>query len=362
MTELKLLVLGGSHFVGRAVVEAALRRSHEVTTVNRGLTGHHVDGARLIRADRTNHVEFRAALGEQAWDAVIDTWSGPPVDATAAANLLGPRTRHYGYVSSRSVYSWPNALGLDESHATVDGNPVDSSSADYAKTKRGSELGILAARSDALIARAGLILGPYEDIGRLPWWLLRLRQGGKVLTPGPSTRPLQIIDARDLAKWMIDCAEQRIGGVFNSVSPVAHTTMGELLDVAGEVTESNAELIWFTPEEIKAAGIAPWTELPIWVPPTGPLAGLHDCDASAAWRAGLRCRPIRQTVEDTWRWLQNEGAPDQRDDRPVHGLDAKREADLIAAHQVHGTNRDQQSREKSGSRNTYRRSGISGRM
>jgi 2'-hydroxyisoflavone reductase len=329
---MKVLILGGSHFVGRALVETAMHGGHDVTMLNRGLSGHLVDGVTLIRADRTNHDEFDAAIEPHSWDAVIDTWSGSPVHATIAAKVLGPRTQHYGYVSSRSVYTWPNIIGLDESHATVDGNPQDASSRDYAKTKRGSELGVLAARPDALIARAGLILGPYEDIGRLPWWLLRLQRGGKVLAPGPSTRPLQLIDARDLAQWMIACAAQHIGGVFNAVSPVAHTSIGELLDIACQVTESSAELVWFTPEQINAAGIAPWTELPIWVPPTGELAGIHDGDVSAALRAGLRCRPIRETIQDTWDWLQREGPPIQRNDRPVHGLDLQREADLIDTH------------------------------
>jgi 2'-hydroxyisoflavone reductase len=115
-------------------------------------------------------------------------------------------------------------------------------------------------------------------------------------------------------------------------SPVAHTTISELLDTSCQVTESSAELVWFTPEEIDAAGIAPWTELPIWVPPAGELAGLHDCDVSASLRAGLRCRPIRETIQDTWDWLQREGPPVQRVDRPVHGLNPQREAELIDTH------------------------------
>ncbi len=333
---MRVLVLGGSHFVGRCLVEAAVERGHEVTTLNRGLSGHHVHGATLMRVDRTSHGEFTAVLEGQAWDSVIDTWSGAPVHASMAARLLGSRTRHYGFVSSRSVYSWPNAIGADESHATVDGDPDDPSNDDYAKAKRGSELGVLAARPDALVARAGLILGPYEDIGRLPWWLFRLRRGGRVLAPGPASRPLQFVDARDLAEWMITCAEQRVGGVFNAVNRAGHTTIGELLDVAREVTDSSAELVWFTPEEIEAAGIAPWTELPIWLPPTGPVAAMHDCDVSAALAAGLRCRSVHQTVEDTWRWLERDGAPQQRDDRPVHGLDPQREADLIESHASNG--------------------------
>ena len=142
--------------------------------------------------------------------------------------------------------------------------------------------------------------------------------------------PLQYIDARDLAQWMIDCAKHGVGGVFNAASPVGHTTMGALLDAACKVTRAAAELVWFTPDQIEAAGIVPWTELPVWVPPTGPLAGLHHCSVDAALRSGLRCRPIRETIEDTWAWLQNEGPPTQRDDRPTHGLDPQREIEILA--------------------------------
>ena len=285
--------------------------------------------AALVRADRTNHAELVTAIGDRSWDAVIDTWAGPPVHATFAAELLAPRAAHYGYVSSRSVYSWPIEIGLDESHPVVDGDPSSTRDDDYAATKRGCELGVLAARPDALIARAGLILGPYEDIGRLPWWLQRMDRGGRVIAPGPRSRPLQYVDARDLAAWMLHCAETRVGGVFNTVSPAGHTTMGELLDAALDTTSSTAELVWLTPEQIDTAGIAPWSELPIWVPPDGPLAGLHDCDVTAAIAAGLHCRPIVETVNDTWSWLQAEGPPEQRDDRPTHGLDPRREAEII---------------------------------
>ncbi len=329
---MRLLVLGGSHFVGRALVEAALSAGHDVVTLNRGLTGRASDGAVLLRADRTNHAELVAAIGDRSWDAVIDTWAGPPIHASFAAEVLAPRVAHYGYVSSRSVYSWPIEIGLDESHPVVDGDATDTHDDDYARTKRGSELGVLAAKPDALIAWAGLILGPYEDIGRLPWWLQRLERGGQVIAPGPQSRPLQYIDARDLAEWMLHCAATQVGGIFNTVSPVGHSTMGELLDAVLDTTRSTAELVWLTPEQIAEAGIAPWSELPIWVPPDGPLAGLHNCDVTAAIEAGLHCRPIIETVKDTWSWLRAEGTPEHRDDRPAHGLDRQREATIIHQH------------------------------
>ena len=326
---MNVLIVGGSHFVGRAFVETARREGHDVTVLNRGLTGHAFEGVRHLRVDRTDHDRFTQAVGNESWDAVIDTWSGAPVEATFAASLLGLRSGHYGFVSSRSVYQWPIAVGSDESHPTVDGDPQGDTADDYAKAKRGAELGVLATCPDALIARAGLILGPYEDVGRLPWWLSRMERGGRTLAPGPQSRPLQYIDARDLAAWMISSAQAHKGGIFNTASPPGHTTIGELLSAAREVTGSQADLVWFTPEEIEAAGLAPWTELPIWLPPTGELAGLHDGDVRAAVKTGLHCRSIRETVEDTWAWLQTEGAAGQRSDRPTCGLDPTREAELL---------------------------------
>ncbi len=327
---MRVLVLGGSRFVGRAVVECA--RGATVDVVNRGLTGHQVGGATHLRADRTDPAELAAAVADRSWDAVIDTWSGAPVHATTAAQLLGPRTGHYGYVSSRSVYARPVAPGLDETAPVVAGDADDIGEADYARAKRGAELGVVAARPDALLARAGLIVGPWEDVGRLPWWLERIERGGRVLAPGPPQRPLQLIDARDLAAWMLDAAERRIGGAFNVVSRVGHSTIGELLETAIEVTGADAELVWFTPEEIAAAGLSPWTELPIWVPPDGPYAFLHDGDTEAAHRAGLRCRPIADTVHDTWAWLTTTSSEAPLHDHPPLGLDPEREAEVLRGH------------------------------
>ncbi len=329
---MKVLVLGGSHFMGRALVESALHAGHDVTTLNRGQTGNDVALARHIRADRTDQNVLREAIGHGSWDAVVDTWSGPAIHATATAELLGPRVGHYGYVSSRSVYTWPIEVGLDESHSVVEANPSDTGHDDYATAKRGSELGIMASFPKALIARAGLILGPHEDVGRLPWWLQRIRRGGEILAPGPSTMKLQYIDARDLAEWMISCAERAIGGVFNAVGPVGHTTMGELLDTTLSVTNSTGTLVWLSPEELVASRVAPWTELPIWVPPCGELAGLHNCNVDAAIGAGLRARHVRQTVEDTWAWLQTHGPLPPQRDRPVHGLDPHREQKILQAY------------------------------
>lgn len=332
---MRLLVLGGTHHVGRAVVEAALQRGDDVTTLTRGISGPPATGARPVYVDRTDRTALAEALdralGAGEWDVVLDTWSGSPRAVHDAAELLVDRTAHYVYVSSRSVYVWPLPLGVDESAPLVEGDALSEDGEDYAAAKRGGEIAVEQVFGErSLLARAGLILGPYERVGRLPWWLNRMARGGRVLAPGPPGRPLQYVDARDLAAWLLAAGERGVTGSFNAVSRVGHTTIGELLSTCVEVTGSDAELVWLSPAAIEAAGLSPWTELPIWVPPTGELAGLHAGDVEAAYGEGLRCRPVTETVRDTWRWLQDEGMPELPPKRAASGLDAQREQEILA--------------------------------
>jgi 2'-hydroxyisoflavone reductase len=334
MAFMKLLVLGGTHHVGRAVVETALARGDQVTTLTRGQSGPSAPGALALHADRTNRAALRGALADGSWDAVIDTWSGAPNAVLDSATLLAGRAAHYGYVSSRSVYRWPVPRGADEGAPVVDGDAADDSSDDYAAAKRGGELAAVAAFGDrALLARAGLVLGPYEIVGRMPWWLRRIERGGDVLAPGPADLPLQYIDCRDLAAWMLTAADRGIGGAFNTVSQPGQATMGSLLEAAraaigSAAIGSAARLVWVSPEVVVAAGIEPWTELPVWIPPDSEGAGLHTGDVSKAYAAGLTCRPVAETVGDTWAWLQAEGDPAPR---PGTGLDPDRERAVLAS-------------------------------
>jgi nucleoside-diphosphate-sugar epimerase len=328
---MRLLVLGGTHHVGRAVVEAGLARGDEVTTLNRGLSASPGPGVHALQADRRDHVAMASALGRGQWDAVVDTWSQEPSAVHGAARLLEGRTGHYTYVSSRSVYEWPPPLGADESAPVVEADPDDEGADDYAVAKRGGELAVLdcfGARS--LIARAGLILGPYERVGRLAWWLRRVASGGPVLAPAPAGRRLQYIDGRDLADWVLACAADGVGGVFNCVGPPGVATMGSLLAAVLEVTGAAAELIWVPAEVITAAGIEPWTGLPIWTPETPEWGAMHDGDVTAALASGLRHRPPLVTVRDTWDWLQREGLPAPPAGRPVLGLDPDVERRVLA--------------------------------
>ena len=167
--------------------------------LNRGATGALPPGARALVADRRSPEDLDRAIGDATWDVVVDTWAGAPLVASAAARVLAGRAERYGYVSSSSVYTWGSHI--DETSPVVAGDPLDEDG-EYAAFKRGAELGVLEAFPDALLARAGLILGPYEDVGRLSWWLDRISLGGRVVAPGRPGRPLQYVDARDLAAWL----------------------------------------------------------------------------------------------------------------------------------------------------------------
>jgi nucleoside-diphosphate-sugar epimerase len=328
---MRLLVLGGTGFVGGAVVAEALRRGWSVTMLNRGLHGTVPPGVSLVRGDRTRPDALDALDGD--WDVVVDTWDGAPVAVLRSARALEGRTPYYIYVSSRSVYQEPVDLGIDETWPTVPA-AADLADGSYAELKAGGERAATEVFGDrALLARSGLILGPGEDIGRLPWWLGRIARGGPVLAPGPADLPLQYIDARDLAAWLLDQAGPRTGGPVNVVSRTGHTTMGEVLAACVAATGSDAELRWLDPEPILAAGIIPWNDLPIWIPPGHDYRWLHEADVGRAYATGLHCRPMAETVEDTWRWLQEVGGVPARAGRPARttvGLDPEREAALLA--------------------------------
>jgi nucleoside-diphosphate-sugar epimerase len=329
---MRLLVLGGSHFAGRAVVEAALGRGWDVTVFNRGREAP-APGVRSLVGDRTAPGGLDAlAAGE--WDAVVDTWSAAPGVVRDTARLLRGRVGRYVYVSSCSVYAWAPPAGYAEDAPLVEGADADAGQTDYPHDKRGGELAVVRefGAENSLLARSGLILGRYENIGRLPWWLTRIARGGPVLAPGPRELPIQLIDVRDLAEWLLGAVERELSGPYNLMSPRGHATMGELLDACVRVTGATADLRWTDPDTVLAAGIEPWTQLPVWVPPGTDLHdALHCGDVSRAVATGLHCRPVAETVADTWAWLRSIGgtAP-QRPDRPTVGLDPAVEAKVLA--------------------------------
>lgn len=320
-------MLGGTRFVGWAVVDEALDRGWDVTTLNRGLTGAPPGGVTALHADRTRPEDLAEALGGATWDAVVDTWSGAPGVASDAARLLSERAGHYGYVSSGSVYAWGSHV--DERSPLVEADPL-AGDGDYPALKRGAERGVLAAFPSALLARAGLILGPHEDIGRLPWWLGRIARGGSVVAPGRPYRPLQYVDVRDLAAWLLSGLANGLTGPVDVISRSGHATTEQLLAACLTATGSNAQLVWISEEDLAAMGAQPWTHLPCWVPEHGDFTGFLEVDTARAAATGLVCRPVTDTVTDTWHWLQRQGSPPQRNDRDVHGLPPELEHQLLS--------------------------------
>jgi len=323
---MRILVLGGTIFLGRAVVEAALARGHEVTVFSRGLHGAAPpDGAAHVRGDREGDL---AELRGGAWDAAIDTSGFEPGAVAASSALLAEVGAHLVFVSSASVYrEWP-AQPVDES------SPLWTEGDDYGALKAACERGAETALPGRVAhVRAGLIVGPHDYVFRLPWWVRRIADGGDVVAPGDPRLGIQLVDARDLASWMVDLAERRTAGTFNATGPVGHGTIGELLDAAVKATGSDARLRWVPDEALVAAGVEPWTGLPLWLP-AADAPGAWRIDTARAADAGLRCRPLRETVRDVWAWLRDGGGAelgDYRSDMRPTGLTAEQERVLLSA-------------------------------
>ena len=322
---MKLLVIGGTVFLGRAVVEQALARDCEVTIFHRGVHGPDLFGSDVetLIGDRTHDLSL---LKGRSWDAVIDTCGFEPEHVAASAKLLADAVEHYGFVSTGSVYSGFGGEPVDE-----DSSVFESDEREYGPLKAACERALDAALPGRVLhARAGVIIGPHENIGRLPWWLRRIAAGGEVLAPGPEDAPMQLIDARDLGAWMLDMAGARRGGVFNAITPPGSATWGELLGACLESVGSDASLCWVDGGAVEESVEDPWTTLPLWPIPS--LPDLYGMSGARVAEAGLVARALAETVADTWAWLEA-GADlgDWRREVQVGGLSAERELELLVA-------------------------------
>jgi len=318
---MRVLVIGGTVFLGRAVVEAALARGDEVTYFHRGVHGKGLHpGARELLGDRADGVP------DGEWDAVVDTCGFDPETVGAAASALADRAAHYSFVSSGSVYrDWPERP-VDEDSPVHDGDEPE-----YGPLKAAAERAAEAAMPGRVLhVRAGVIVGPHENIGRLPHWLRRMARGGDVLAPGPAGAPMQLVDARDLAGWMLAMGARGAAGAYNAVSPPGSVTWGGLLETCRAVVNPGATLRWADGERVAEALEEPWVQLPLW--PAPGLGAVYGIDTRRAAAAGLRIRPIAETVADTWAWLRGGGElSGWRDEVRGEGLDAARERALLEA-------------------------------
>ncbi|MFI1400731.1 NAD-dependent epimerase/dehydratase family protein [Streptomyces sp. NPDC020681] len=336
---MKLLVLGGTWFLGKTIVEGALARGWEVTTFNRGRSAKDVPGVAPVHGDRTVVEDVEQLASHGPWNAAIDTSSSdlPPRDVLLTASLLRDQVARWVHISTVSVYAgWPHQLltedsallecaaDADESYGYTgdDGSPTN-----YGFQKAGGERAVLEAfASRAVFLRPGVILGPGEYVGRLPWWLRRAHRGGRFLAPSPATRRIQPVDVRDVAAFALDQAAGAEGPVFN----VAHSdgiSFEGLVTTCLEVTGGVGRPVWVEPDVLVEQGVKQWTELPLW----RTHEGVWSVDASRAVAAGLRCRPLSETIRDTWIWLQNNGRPVDHPRWAEHGIAPEKEANILAS-------------------------------
>ena len=315
---MRLLVLGGPRFLGRALADAALAGGHELAFFNRGRTNSDLyPKAERLVGDRAGDL---GALAGRVWDAVVDTSGYQPSVVRASAEALAG-SGLYCFVSSISVYAdFGRPVDEESSVATLGDLPADEvTDESYGPLKALCEDAVRAVfDGSALVIRPGLIVGPHDPTGRFTYWPHRIARGGEVLAPGPPDDPTQFVDVRDLAEWTVDLCERGIGGTFNATNE--GVAWGELLETCRTVTESDAEVTWVSDSFLVEQGVGEWMELPLWL--TGPENEYADrVDMQRAVDAGLRFRPLDETVTGA---LQLAATTD------AAGLDPGRETALLA--------------------------------
>jgi 2'-hydroxyisoflavone reductase len=319
----RLLVLGGTKFLGRAAVDAALARGHEVTLFNRGETNPELfPEAEKLRGDRTQGLDVPKG---RAWDAVLDPSGFIPSVVRASAEALADSAGHYLFVSSVSVYASLAEPADEESPVAELGDlPGDRLTEDY------SNYGPLKALCEQAVAdvfgerqasvRPGLIVGANDPTGRFTYWPHRVARGGRVVAPAPPDAQVQFIDAKDLGAWLADVSERQARGVYNATHP--GRSWHEVLETCREVSGSDASFEWVPAELLKAHEVGEWMELPLWIADPD-AAAMHEVDVSRAVAAGLTFRPLEETVREA---LEHAATVDGV------GLTPEREAELLAAH------------------------------
>ncbi|MER7006265.1 NAD-dependent epimerase/dehydratase family protein [Dactylosporangium sp. NPDC000555] len=334
---MRVLVLGGSWFVGRTVIEEASGRGHDVTVFNRGVTPSPLPaGVRRIVGDRESAADVRSLARSGPWDVVIDVSGSVPAVVRRSASALADVAERCVFVSTISAYrEWPHAP-VDENSPVWDADPDNDPGTRrwdpdaYGPLKVGCEIACQEAFGlrRLLVLRPHVVLGRYEYVGRLPWWLARMRQGGQVLAPAPD-RAIQPIDVRDLAQFLLDCVERGDSGLFN-VAPLAEAASYSLmLHACMEATVVSAqrqvELVWVDEDWLLGQGVTQWTELPLWRNAAAPWG----MNVDRAYAAGLRCRPLADTVYDTWAWLRDGGRAVDHQRFAEHGIAAEKESAII---------------------------------
>ncbi len=331
---MNLLILGGTVFLGRHLVDAALAAGHQVTLFNRGR--HNPDlfpQVEKLRGDRDGGLD---ALAGRRWDAVIDTCGYVPRLVRASAELLAGSVEHYTFISSISVYRDLDQAPVDESSPVgvlADESVEEITGETYGPLKALCEQAAEAAMPGRVLnVRPGLIVGPHDPTDRFTYWVWRAALGGEVLAPGRPQRRIELIDARDLAGWILRSVAAGRTGVYNATGPAYELTMSDMLATCRQAIGSSARFTWVDEAFLLANGVAPWSELPLWLPEAD--NGVMAVDCRQAMAAGLAFRPLAETVEDTLAWLRADRAPLDGGLGAIAlhaGMARAREAELLAA-------------------------------
>ena len=325
---MRILIIGGTRFLGRHLVEAALARGHEVTLFNRGKSNPDLfPQLETILGDREQDVE---KLKGRIWEAVIDVAGYVPRIVRLSAETLQPNVSRYVFISSISVYADFKKAGIDES------DPVGKIEDETIEEITGETYGPLKALCEkavqdiygerALIVRPGLIVGPHDPTDRFTYWPVRVARGGDVLAPQKPAAAIQVVDVRDLSDFIIKLIEENASGIYNATGPDYELTIGKLLDVSSQVTGSDANFRWASVEFLNQNKVEPWSDMPTWIPDDEEGVGFSRVSVSKAINAGLKFRPLEETVRDTLEWAQTRPA----DHQWKAGLTAEREAQVLA--------------------------------
>ena len=322
---MRLLIIGGTRFAGRHLVEAALARGHTLTLFNRGQSNPELfPQVEQLHGDRT---ESLTSLQDRTWDAVIDASGYVPRHVRRSAAALAAATDRYVFISTVSVYAEDNPRGMDETAplATLSDETVEEVSGEtYGGLKVLCEQAVERALPErVLIIRPGLIVGPHDPTDRFTYWPYRIAQGGEVLAPGQADQAVQIIDGRDMAEWIVKMLEEKRTGIYNAVGPEHLLTTRGLLEACVAVCNPQAHLTWVSEEFLINAGAQPWSEIPVWVPEQD--AAFDTVSNAKAVAAGLKFRPLVETIGDTLAWAKTRPS-----DHAWHaGMTRERETELL---------------------------------
>lgn len=317
---MRLLIIGGTRFLGRHVATTALAREHEVTLFNRG--NYPIapsNKLEIIQGDR--YVDLDRLKGRR-WDAVVDTCGQLPRAVRATAEFLSDATDRYVFISTQNVYRDVSVPGVDENaplrsltnEELEQANAIDTSGQPSYGTLYGGLKALCEEEVDdaipnrALIIRPGLIVGPYDYTDRFTYWVARVARGGEVLAPGRPDRFVQFVDVRDLAEWIVSMTERKAAGIYNANGVPRKLTMQNVLDECKVASQSDASLTWASEEFLLAEKVSAWSEMPLWLPEEAAphLKGFMFINCDKAFAAGLHTRPLCETIADTLRWYQTD--------------------------------------------------------